>query len=309
MTPGQLLTVGELTIDDVVVEDDDGASWKQAGGGGLYSAVGALVWSPDVALNAVVGHDYPPEVMEGIRATGIGTDGVVHTPDAHSIGLWLLYETDGTRRQLEKRRSATFAELDAIRRSPYQLGCDPVGVHVAPQSSEGQRRALEHLRGHDVVRTLDLLIEPDIDTTPYLTGALFAGVDAFLPSEQEVLDLWGHTDVGRLGGWLRDHGSTATVGIKRGPTGVDILSGDTVIRVPSVVDDVVDPTGAGDAFCGGFLAGLVRTCDPVEAAVHGAVSASFICETRGALEAVQHIDVGVARRRAETARASSREVS
>lgn len=308
MSDGQLLTIGELTIDDVVVEND-GVSWKQAGGGGLYSAVGALVWSSDVALNAAVGHDYPPELMDGIRTAGVGTGAITRAAGAHSIGLWLLYETDGTRRQLEKRRSSTFAELDASRRSPYRLGRDPCGVHVAPQSSEGQRRALEHLHGHDVVRTLDLLIEPDIDTTPYLSGALFAEIDAFLPSEQEVLDLWGHTDVRRLGGWLRDHGSAAIVGIKRGPTGVDILDGDTVIRVPSVADDVVDPTGAGDAFCGGFLAGLVRTRDPVESAVHGAVSASFVCETRGALQAAQHIDVEVIRRRAETARALSREVT
>lgn len=303
----QLVTIGELTVDDVVVEDE-GANWKQAGGGGLYSAVGAMVWSPNVALSSVVGADYPEELLADLQGVGLQTAGVARSTKVASIGLWLLYERDGTRRQVEKRRGGTFASVDEHRLSPYALGLEPLGVHIAPQSSQGQVRALEDLEGRDVVRTLDVLIEPGIDRTPYLTAGVLRDIDAFLPSEQEVVDLWGHKDIHQLADWLNRFGCSPTIVIKRGAAGVDVLVSGTVTRVPSVVSDLVDPTGAGDAFCGGFLSGLTDTGDPVEAAVRGVVSASFVCETRGALAAAALADRGIAERRANQARTTLREV-
>lgn len=303
-----LATIGELTLDDVV-DEGRGADWKQPGGGGLYSAVGAHVWSEDVALSSVVGADYPAALLDSLAREGLITSAVTISPDVLSIGLWLLYERDGARRQLEKRRGGTFAEVDAHRTSLYDHGLVPVGVHIAPQSSQGQLLALEHLRGRTLVRTLDVLIEPGIDRVPYLAGEMYRELDAFLPSEQEVRDLWGHDDVRRLGRWLSERGSTATVVVKRGRAGVHVLTEGRVVLVPTVVDDLVDPTGAGDAFCGGFLAGLTDTGDSLEAAVRGCVSASFVCETRGAIEAMQHVRPEVAERRATRARALMKEVT
>lgn len=305
---GPLLTVGELTLDDVVVEGGE-VSWQQAGGGALYSAVGALVWSQQVGINGVVGHDYPEALLAEIGASGLDLRGVLRSAETASIGLWLLYESDGTRRQLEKSRGGTFADVDRLRQAPAAVGLEPVGVHVAPQSSQGQVRALGQLSERDVVRTLDLLVEPYIDREPYLSGAAFAEVDAFLPSTQEVVDLWGHDDTRALGRWLAAHGSPARLVVKRGADGVDVLvDSGTVLRVPSVVTDLVDPTGAGDAFCGGFLAGLVDTGDLLEAAVRGVVSSSFVCETRGALQAAARFDPATAHSRAATARDAVREV-
>lgn len=301
------LAIGELTVDDVVVEGEE-CDWQQAGGGGLYSAVGAFVWSGAVGLSSVVGTDYPGELRQQIADAGLDLRGVTTSAEINSIGLWLLYERDGTRRQVEKRRGGTFAEVDLHRTSPFEHGLAPVAVHIAPQSSRGQQKAVEVLRGRGVLTTMDVLIEPSIDREPYLDGAVFSDLDAFLPSEQEVVDLWGHCDVVRLGRWLRAHGSDATTVIKRGGRGVEVLTPDGVVGVPSAVEELVDPTGAGDAFCGGFLVGLAETGDPVEAAVRGAVSASFVCETRGALAAMRRIDPDVAHLRAERVRQLLKEV-
>jgi cytidine kinase len=306
--PAALLTIGELTLDDVVVEGG-AVDWQQAGGGALYSAVGAMVWSTEVGVSSAVGHDYPQRLLDELARSGLDLRGVVRSPESQSIGLWLLYESDGTRRQVQKNRGGTFAVLDEVRRPPCEAGPAPAGVHVAPQSSQGQLRALEHLQTRDVVRTLDLLIEPYIDRTPYTSGAVFAELDAFLPSAQEVVDIWGHDDTRRLGRWLVDRGSPAVLALKRGADGVDVLVGRSTVRIPSVVENLVDPTGAGDAFCGGFLAGLVATGDPLEAAVRGVVSASFVCETRGAWSAIAQIDADIAHRRAARARRALREVS
>lgn len=308
MPGGGLLTIGELTLDDVVVEGES-ADWGQPGGGALYSAVGALVWNADVAVNSVIGMDYPEATLMSLAATGLDLRPVLRSPATPSIGLWLLYEAGGARRQIEKTGAGTFRNVDALRPSPYDSGLEPVGVHIAPQSSEGQMRAFAHLATHPVIRTLDLMIEPYIDITPYRDGSAFRGVDAFLPSTQEVVALWGNDDVAALGRWLGEREITAHLVVKRGPDGADVVCDGQVFRVPTVVETLMDATGAGDAFCGGFLAGLVATGDVVEAAVQGVVSSSFVCETRGALAAAAAIDPDVAHARAAMARSAIRKVS
>lgn len=75
-----------------------------------------------------------------------------------------------------------------------------------------------------------------------------------------------------------------------------------MFRVPPCNTKLVDPTGAGDAFSGGYLAGLIETGDPVEAAVRGAVSASIIVETSGALAAIGALAPTVAKSRANELR-------
>ena len=87
---------------------------------------------------------------------------------------------------------------------------------------------------------------------------------------------------------LLDYGPNG-VGVKMGARGMRLLlKGEQDWRqVPIYPAQVVDPTGAGDAFCGGFLVGLSRTGDPVRACLHGAVSASFIIEEFGVLHTLQ----------------------
>ena len=57
-------------------------------------------------------------------------------------------------------------------------------------------------------------------------------------------------------------------------------------QIPTYPTQAIDPTGAGDAFCGGFLVGMAKTGNPVQAALYGAVSASFIIEDFGVLHAL-----------------------
>lgn len=303
----ELATVGELTIDDVVIEDE-GIDWKQPGGGALYSAVGALLWSSEVAVVAGVGDDYPVDLLERMAAAGLDVTSVSRATTAHSIGLWLLHEGSGRRRQLEKAGGGTMLELDTARARLPERVRRASGVHLAPQTSVGHRRALAELADTGALITLDLFVESFLDVGPYVDGSALAGVDAFLPSEQEVRDLWGHADLRRLDGELRSLGLDLVLVVKRGAEGADVLLEDSVAHVPAVRVDLVDPTGAGDAFCGGFLAELARTGDPVEAAVAGCVSASFVCETRGALAAAGILDAEHAATRSTAVRRGTRRV-
>ncbi|MCX6064771.1 MAG: carbohydrate kinase family protein [Chloroflexi bacterium] len=114
--------------------------------------------------------------------------------------------------------------------------------------------------------------------------SLLQGVTAFLPSEEEIRSLfWGRTnDLWEMAATLASFGCEIIV-IKRGGLGQYLYERATAKKweIPAYPSRLVDPTGAGDAFCGGFLAGYVATHEPLQAAMHGNISASFSIEGSG----------------------------
>lgn len=296
----QIVTCGELTVDDVIFEDGD-THWKQIGGGALYSAIGVLAWGVSPAINATIGADYPTKHLERLAASGIDVDDLTRI-EAPSLGLWLLYERGGHRHQVQKVSGSTFEVLDAARDDGRLVIAD--GVHLAPQSVQGHIRSLETVRDTGATVTHDLLIEPFIDVAAYRNGEAIAGATAFLPSDQEIQQVWGDMAPEELLTRLRESAGIEHLVVKRGEAGADAVNETGAVRVPVVPVETVDPTGAGDAFSGGFLVGLLRTSDPVEAVIHGTVSASFVVETRGSLDALAGLDAGLASRRAQDLRAA-----
>lgn len=283
----KVVTVGELTLDDIVVEGE-GADWCQPGGGALYSAIGALVWDAAPAICATVGEDYPEAWLARLNEHGIDTSAVTRIPGP-SLGLWLLYERAGRRHQIEKASGSSFSHLDAARQ-PWPRGLDEIaGVHIAPQTAEVQRREIDFWAGEDRIITQDLLIESYIDADAYRWGEALRGATVFMPSEQEIRQLWGDIDTAALHALVEERAGVSILVVKRGAAGVEIVTPMLTASVPTAVREPVDPTGAGDAFGGGFLAGLVSTGDVVEAAVRGAVSAALVVETRGALGALDRL--------------------
>lgn len=300
----RILTVGEITLDDIVVEDQ-GVHWKQAGGGALYSAIGASLWS-ESGICSTVGHDYPQNLLDEIETYGINTAAINRTSECGSLGLWLLYENSGERHQFEKSSGGTFQQLDSLRPKIAHLPYQPTGVHLAPQSSEGHFSGLQEMESTNTLVTLDLLVESYIKTSVYLQPEFLRRANFFLPSSTEVLSLWGHENAGLLESQLRSLGFEGTVVIKRGANGVDVATPNKVVNVPAVPVNIVDVTGAGDAFCGGFIAGLLADGNPFVAAAYGVVSASFVVETRGAITALKVLDKKIAASRLELVLSSIR---
>jgi ribokinase len=114
--------------------------------------------------------------------------------------------------------------------------------------------------------------------------SLLQGVSAFMPSEDEIRNLfWGRTnDLWEMAATLAGFGCDVIV-IKRGARGQFVYERSTGKKweLPGYPSRLVDPTGAGDAFCGGFLVGYTATRDPLVAAMHGNISASFCMEGSG----------------------------
>jgi sugar/nucleoside kinase (ribokinase family) len=115
--------------------------------------------------------------------------------------------------------------------------------------------------------------------------ALLGSVTAFLPSEEELRALfWGQTyDLWEMILAVGSYGCEFVV-VKRGAAGQAVydVKGRHRWEIPAYPARPADPTGVGDAFAGGFLAGYKKTYDPLQATLHGNVSASLKIEGSGA---------------------------
>lgn len=277
-----LVTIGWLTIDDIVLADGT-SRMGVSGGGALYSAVGARIWSASVGLHAAAGRPHLETTRTGAAARGIGVEGVT-AARGNGLELWLLHEDEVTKQQVAKRSSQPPLELDEDRGPLPQAYAGARGYHIAPQGPVSSIGHAERLGGRGAVVTMDILSDRLIDAGLYRDLSFTARLDAFLPSEQEIREIWSASDPVA---WLADRaraGRCHMVG-KFGGRGsvVAEAGGGRLIHVPALPAEVRDTTGAGDAFCGGFLAGLASGQDPARAAAMGTVSAAYVIEAVGAL--------------------------
>ena len=283
MTP-RLVTSGYLTRDDLVLRDNR-VLRNVPGGGALFSAVGALAWESPVGLHACTGADYPKTDLARIAAAGIDLASVTAGPE-YGLHLWLLEEDAAHKQQHPKLTSCDIRDLDA-HRPPLPASFAAIeAIHLATSLPETQRALATRMRrlAPQAVISLDIWTESFFDYSAYHDPAFYANVDCFLPSAKEVEDLWGLDDLPGVMRRLASNGPRIVV-VKRGEDGSLLFDRerDAFWEIPALPVEAIDTVGAGDAYCGGFLAGLLLTGDPVEAAVRGTVSASLAIEHYGAL--------------------------
>ena len=136
--------------------------------------------------------------------------------------------------------------------------------------------------------TMDILADGFIDASAYRDLSFLQYITAFLPSEAEIARIWRPSSIEA---WLKENASRHGCHMiaKLGERGALVCEASTgaLSHVPSFPARVIDTTGAGDGFCGGFIAGLVAG-EPLEVcAAMGTVSASYVIEAYGALETHQ----------------------
>jgi len=112
----EFATIGEITLDDTVLETGE-LRRAQSGGGALYSALAIRLLGHEVGINSVIGHEYPEEYLQILRSHGIATSGILRIP-GWSLRLWLLHEENNRKQQVHKLQASTFAELDSVRPDP-----------------------------------------------------------------------------------------------------------------------------------------------------------------------------------------------
>ena len=277
-THPRVIVVGNLTIDDVVLPDGT-TRMSSVGGNSLYTALGVRLWQPSVGIVTRRGEDFPREHTAVLHALGMATDGVVDIPGP-TVRNWVVYETNGERHWLyrtPRERSREVAVQAGDLPTVWLETEPPPVVHVTAMPIDAAEAIVDAVRriSPRTIITLDTHEDYVADYRQRLR-TLAAQVDAFLPSRSEVADLMGYDDPRRA---LTNLSTLPTpiIVIKMGAEGALVWdkAARTLHEVGVVPGPVVDVTGAGDAFCGGFAAGLSLGDSPLEAAQCGTVSASY----------------------------------
>jgi sugar/nucleoside kinase (ribokinase family) len=291
----RLLTVGNLLVEDVVMPDGRELAGR-LGGDAIYAALGAQAFADDVAPVVRIGQGFPEQLRNALADAGYGA-GLI--PSEHpAVRLRVDWGVEGGGRFTFEPGSGTYDQATPLPEElPAALLDGLEGVHVAPIPFAQLEAWLAWARPRVRVLTVD----PHYQHLDEDWSRVLPLVDAFLPSRAEAAAL--------LGDWpgpqeavrvLAALGAPA-VCIKLGAEGAIAYRQGELVSMPAVKGEPVDPTGCGDAFCGGFLVGLADAGDLRMAMAYGTVAASFAGENHGAAHALV-IDRAAATRRLDALR-------
>jgi ribokinase len=304
----ELVLLGSLTLDNVLSASGE-ALPRNASGNVVYAALGARLWHGSLGIVSRAGRDYNEALLERLAGLGIAVDGVRRLDRPHGMNCAFWYRPDGSReRAFPPEVLSRIAAAEQPRFDDYTTHgtehrfriwsdfapepCDvPAGWWRSVRAVHGAAMPVErHLAMTRAVRALDHRVDLQVDSPWYdardltlpLAKDLLPLLDRLLPSEADLLVEAPEEAPMRSAARLLGLGVPVLV-VKRGEHGATILRADGTLlaNIPVVPVTPVDPTGAGDAFCGGFLAGFHNTGNLIEAALRGTVSASFAVEAAG----------------------------
>lgn len=293
-----IVLIGQATIDDIH-RGDGYSSLNTPGGAVLYATVGASMWRVRVGVVTRFGDDYDPTFAEQATASPDLTDwSGVSFLVGQSIHDVATYHRDGSR----SYRFRSAHRLHELTPRPADIPAHLRGakyVHLASAPLGLQLELARAARADGSAVSLDTerhFIRADRDfVTP-----LLAEVDFFVPSLEHLQLIFDSDTPNPRAFWpyLRELGPAFVI-CKWGAFGSYVFDvhrrlGWHVGTVPGLA--IEDETGAGDAFCGGFLAGMILAGDVVTAAAYGAVSSSFVLESLGARVAAHFTPELAARR-------------
>jgi cytidine kinase len=278
------MTIGGITLDDTVIHNGR-TIFDAPGGNGIYSALGARLWTEGVGIVSCIGPDYPQDYLKTLENGGIDIRGIQQVSVA-SMHLWLLYETDGSRQFVFHRKSGAMdSEID------------PVSAQIPPDYLDARIAHLSAMGYHAQHELAKFLIQKRIEYSYDITQASlmikgeqyssnFATINSklLLPSIEEIELIYGKQPLLPLLYKISESGPKY-IAIKMGSKGSIVFDANKkqAYKIPVVPVDVVDSTGAGDSYCGGFMVGFCETGSVLEAGIYGTVSASFAIQDFGAL--------------------------
>jgi len=268
--PG-LLVIGTLAYD--TVETHRERREEALGGSAVYFAVAASLYGPS-RLVGVVGTDFHGAHLADLQARGIDTSGV-EVASGETFRWGGRYEPDWNTRHTLFTHLNVFEGFDpkvppAFRDSEY--------VFLANGHPAVQAKALDQIDRpvFVVADTMNLWI----DSTRDELESILRRVDGLILNDEEARMLTGNPNLIRAAQEVLGMGPRYVV-LKKGEHGAFLMGGDAHFSLPSYpVTEVVDPTGAGDAFAGGFMGFLAEEGDTSptslrRAMLHGTVTASF----------------------------------
>jgi sugar/nucleoside kinase (ribokinase family) len=269
-----VLVVGSVALDSV--ETPFGKAENVLGGSATFFAASASHFAP-VQVVGVIGSDFPVEQLEPLRARGVDLAGIEHA-EGESFRWRGRYRHDLNTAETLETRLGVFSHFrpkipPQFRNAPFVFlgNIDPrLQLDVLQQVEKPRLVACDTMNFWIESRRADLL-------------ALLPHVDILTVNDAEARQLTEEVNLLKAARWIMARGPKHVV-IKKGENGAFMFTPHTVFFAPAYpLEEVFDPTGAGDSFAGGFIGYLARSGDVGEeslkrAVVYGSAMGSFAVE-------------------------------
>lgn len=287
-----ILVIGSVAFD--ALETPFGKTDKIIGGAATYISLSSSYFTNEVNLVAVVGGDFPKSKIAELQTRGINTDGLQIKENDKSFFWKGRYHNDMNSRDTLVTELNVLENFDPILPDNYQ-NCEFLMLgNLAPAT---QRLVIERLKERPrliVMDTMNFWMEIALDDLKQTIRM----VDVLTINDEEARQLSGEYSLRKAAKKILAMGPNFLI-IKKGEHGALLFHQDEVFFAPALpLEEVFDPTGAGDTFAGGFIGYIAKTEDVSfenmkRAIIFGSVMASFCVEKFGTerLESLTQSDI------------------
>jgi len=275
-----LITVGTMAFD--AIETPFGKIDKIVGGSATYVAYAASNFIEPVQQISIIGYDFPEEEMEELRSRGVETDGVERVADKKSFFWSGKYHLDMNSRDTLVTDLNVLEDFNPIVPESYQGAEFLMLGNLAPNIQLSVINQMKVRPKLIVMDTMNFWMDIALDD---LKGVL-KKVDVLMVNDAEARQLSGEVSLVKAAHSILTMGPEFLI-IKKGEHGALLFHENNVFFAPALpLEEVFDPTGAGDTFAGGFIGYLAKTKDisfenMKTAIIVGSALASFCVEKFG----------------------------
>lgn len=276
----KLLTVGSVAFD--AIETPFGKTDKIVGGAGTYICFSAAFFLKEQGIISVVGEDFPDETLDELKTKGVNIDGLQIIKGGKTFFWSGKYHNDMNSRETLATELNVLGTFDPIVPENYQNVDYLLLGNLSPQV---QRTVIERLVKRPKLIAMDTMnfwMDIALDELKKTIKL----VDVIIINDEEARQLSGIYSLVKAAKLIQDMGPSIVI-IKKGEHGALLFHGDKTFCAPALpLEDVFDPTGAGDTFAGGFMGYLASTNDisfenMKSAIIAGSALASFCVEKFG----------------------------
>lgn len=276
-----IVIVGHFAIDTISSARIRSAR-TTLGGPPTYVSVAAARLGSRVSVISKVGGDFPSEYRDWLNDNHIDLSGLKQVVDSPTTRFDLKYQATGKRILRLKSQAPEITTSDIPRSLKAEI------IHASPIASELSSEVIAVLRKASHTLSLDpqgfvrgLNSHGYVRLKPWFDSSILEVVDVYKSSVDELKMITGLAEVKQATRKIQDYGVKVVI-VTRGLRGSTLLFDNTFYNVPAFRSrQALDPTGAGDAFIGAFLAEYIRSTDLLWCACVGSASASFVIEGFG----------------------------
>lgn len=275
-----LVVVGSMAFD--AIETPFGKTDKILGGAATYISLAASYYTKPIKAISVVGYDFEQSDIDMLKSHGVDMEGVQIKTDEKSFFWSGKYHNDMNSRDTLVTELNVLGSFDPIVPESFH---DCEYLMLGNLSPDVQRQVIDRLPTRPkliVMDTMNFWMDIALDSL-HETLKL---IDVLVVNDEEARQLSGEYSLVKAARKIQEMGPKYLV-IKKGEHGALLFDGDEIFSAPGLpLEEVFDPTGAGDTFAGGFIGHIARTKDSSfenmkRAVIHGSAMASFCVEKFG----------------------------